>query len=87
MSRRYISFYLQGKFYELNLSAFNEIFSFPPSLDLSLRQVPCEFNSNVFGERFWGILILTQGYIKALSLGALVSGSTTYLFMWSFCSE
>jgi len=32
----YISFYLQGQFYELNLSAFNEIFGFPPSLDVTM---------------------------------------------------
>jgi len=29
---RYISFYLNREFYELNLSAFNSIFGFPPSL-------------------------------------------------------
>ena len=42
----YISFYLQGQFYELNLRAFNKIFGFPPGLDLSLREVPFEFNPN-----------------------------------------
>jgi len=31
----YISFYLQGQFYEMNLSAFNEIFGFLPSLDVT----------------------------------------------------
>jgi len=30
----YISFYLQGKFYESNLSAFSEIFGFSPTLDV-----------------------------------------------------
>ena len=44
----YISFYLQGQFYELNLSAFNDIFGFPPSLDLLLHQVSREFNLNAF---------------------------------------
>jgi len=36
----YISFYLQGQFYELNSSAFNEIFGFSPSLDVTMRKVP-----------------------------------------------
>ena len=44
----YISFYLLGHFYEFNLSAFNEIFSFPPSLDVTLRAVPRPFNPNAF---------------------------------------
>jgi len=47
----YISFYLQGQSYELNLGTFNCIFGFPPSMDLPNRQVPCEFNSNaIYGE-------------------------------------
>ena len=46
----YISFNLQGQFYELNLGTFNNIFDFPPSMDLSNYQVPCEFNPNAF----WG---------------------------------
>jgi len=52
MSSGVISFYLQWQFYELNLGTFNSIFSFPPSMDLSNRQVPWEFNPNVF----WGKL-------------------------------
>jgi len=44
----YILFYLFGQFYEFNLSAFNEIFGFPPSLDVILRKVPHQFNPNVF---------------------------------------
>jgi len=36
----YISSYLQGQFYELNLSVFNKILGFPPSLDVSIRKVP-----------------------------------------------
>jgi len=44
----YILFYLLSQFYELNLSAFNEIFGFPPSLDLTLRKVPRQFNPNAF---------------------------------------
>jgi len=49
---RYISFYLQGQLYELSLGTFNSIFGFPPSMDLSNRQVPREFNPNAF----WGEL-------------------------------
>jgi len=48
----YISFYLQGQLYELNLGTFNSIFGFPPSMDLSHCQVPREFNPNTF----WGEL-------------------------------
>jgi len=33
----YISFYLQGQLYELNLETFNSIFAFPPSMDLLNR--------------------------------------------------
>ena len=44
----YISFYWQGQFYELNLSRFNEIFGFPPSLHVSIRKVPRQFNPNAF---------------------------------------
>jgi len=40
----YILFYLQGQLYELNLGTFNDTFSFPPSMDLSNRQVHREFN-------------------------------------------
>ena len=38
-----ILFHLQGQFYELNLSAFNEIFGFPLSLDVTMRKVPRQF--------------------------------------------
>jgi hypothetical protein len=44
----YISFYLLGQFYEMNLGSFNEIFGFPPSLDVPLRAVPRQFNPNAF---------------------------------------
>ena len=30
------------------MSAFNEIFGFPPSLDVTMRKVPRQFNSNAF---------------------------------------
>ena len=44
----YISFYLQGQLYELNLGTFNSIFGFPPRMDISHRQVPHKFNLNAF---------------------------------------
>ena len=44
--KRFIIIYLQGQFYELNLSAFNEIFGFPPSLDVTIRKVSRQFDSN-----------------------------------------
>ena len=44
----YISFYLLGQFYEMNLSVFNEIFRFPLSLDVTLRTVPRQFNPSAF---------------------------------------
>jgi len=44
----YISFYLLGQFYELNLSAFNEIFGLSSSLNVTLRKVPRQFNPNAF---------------------------------------
>ena len=50
----YISFYLIKEFYELNLSAFNSIFSFPPSMDLPCRHVPKEFNPNAFWNEISG---------------------------------
>ena len=43
-----MSFYLLGQFYEINLSAFNEIFRFPPSLDVTLRTVSRQFNPSAF---------------------------------------
>jgi len=44
--------------YELNLGNFNSIFDFSPSMDLSHRQIPCEFNSNTF----WGELLGSVRY-------------------------
>ena len=44
----YISLYFLGHFYEFNLGAFNEIFGFPPSLDVTLIAVPHPFNPNTF---------------------------------------
>jgi len=56
--KRAISFYLQGPFYELNLSAFNETFRFPPSLDVTMRQVSRQFNQNAF----WGLIAGDYNY-------------------------
>ena len=42
----YISFYLQGQFYDLNLAVFNETFGFSPSMDLTEPQVLEMFNPN-----------------------------------------
>ena len=44
----YISFYLNREFYDLNLSVFNSVFGFPPSMDLPYRYVPKDFNSHAF---------------------------------------
>jgi len=59
----YISFYLQGQLYELNLGTFNSIFDFSPSMDLSNRQVPREFNPNAF----WGELSGSVKYTTSSS--------------------
>ena len=49
----YIFSYLEAQFCELNLGTFNNIFDFPPSVDLPNRQVPQEFNPNAFsGQAF-----------------------------------
>jgi len=50
----YILFYLNRKFYKLNLSAFNSIFNFPPSNDLPYRHVPKEFNPHAFWHEIFG---------------------------------
>ena len=44
----YIFFYLNRKFYELNLSAFNSIFGFIPSMDMSYRRFLKDFGPNAF---------------------------------------
>ena len=54
----YISFYLLGQFYELNLSAFNKNFGFSPSLDVTLRKVPRQFNPNAL----WGEIVENYNY-------------------------
>jgi len=60
----YISFYLQGKFYKMNLGTFNSIFIFPPSMDLSNRRVPCKFNSNVFWSELLGSVRYSTSSLK-----------------------
>jgi len=54
----YISFYLQGQLYELNLGTFNNIFGFSPNKDLPNRRIPREFNPNAF----WGELLGSVRY-------------------------
>ena len=69
----YNSFYLQGEFYELNLSILNSMFSFLLDLDLPWHQVPLEFNLNVFRD-----VSRDRRYNKSLckdtSLGILING-------------
>jgi len=51
-------FICRVNFTRWNLGTFNNIFGFSPSMDLSNRQVPCEFNSNAF----WGELLGSVRY-------------------------
>ena len=55
----YSSFYLNREFYELNLSAFNSIFGFLPSMDIPYRYVLKEFNLNVIWYETYGIIDMT----------------------------
>ena len=41
-------FICRVNFYVLNLSAFNEIFGFSPSLDVTMRKVLGQFKPNAF---------------------------------------
>jgi len=59
----YVSFYLLGQFYKMNLGTFNSIFGFPPSKDLSSQQVPRKFNPNAF----WGEVSGSVRYNTSLS--------------------
>jgi len=59
----YISFYLLGQFYKMNLGIFNSIIDFPPCMDLSNCQVPHEFNPNAF----WGELLGSVRYSASSS--------------------
>jgi len=52
------------EFCELNLSAFNSIFSFSPSMDLPYRHVPKDFNPNALGMKFIGITGMVQVTLK-----------------------
>ena len=64
----YISFYFQGQLYELHLAIFNEIFGFPPSMDLIDRQVPNIFNRN----QFLGAISRTYGYNTSSCKGTAI---------------
>jgi len=68
MSRGYILFYLNREFYELNFSAFNSMFDFPPSLDLDGRHVLRQFNRNTF----WYTLIGNYQYDAGHSKGTII---------------
>jgi len=50
------------EFYELNLSVFNEIFAFPPSMGLLHHHVPRQFNLN----SFWCEIVETIGMILVI---------------------
>jgi len=67
----YILFYSQGQFYEMNLGIFNNIFGFPPSMDLLNRQVPRKFNRMQFGVNFLGALGTTLVHQSAYILETL----------------
>jgi len=60
----YMSFYLLRQLYELNLGTFNSIFGFPPSMDLSHRQVLGEFNLNVFLSELSGSVRYSTSSLK-----------------------
>jgi len=64
----YILFYLNREFYELNSSAFNSIFHFPPSLDLNQQHVLGEFNHNAF----WYTLTSNYHYDASHSKGTII---------------
>jgi len=46
--RQRVIYHFICRFYELNLRAFNEIFDFPPSLDVTMCKVLRQFNPNAF---------------------------------------
>ena len=50
----YISFYLDREFYELKLTAFNSVFDFSLSMDLTFRHVANDFNPNAFWNENFG---------------------------------
>ena len=52
----YITFYLQGQLYELNLGTFYGIFGFPPSMDVSHHQAPENSIRMYFGVNFQEVL-------------------------------
>ena len=72
--------------YELNLGTFNSIFGFPPSMDLSHRQVPREFNPNTFWGGLSGVLgtVPVHQNVQILEIPALEQLSVFWLIL--FCS-
>jgi len=63
-----ISLYLNREFYELNLSAFNEVFGFPNSVDLPHCHILQEFNLIQFGVKLRGTICMIPVIAKAQSL-------------------
>ena len=66
------------------LSTFNEIFGFPPSLDLLLRKVPCQFNRTCLELRYCGTIITTLVHTNVLLLGTLAFGWPSALWLVVF---
>ena len=73
-------FYLQGEFYELNFSAFNDVFGFPPSLELPWHHVPQEFNRNVFWYEINGNYQYNTGTYK----GTFIRNPDIRVAQWMF---
>ena len=67
----YISFYLNREFYKFNLSVFNSIFDFSPSMDLPYRHLPKDFNLNVF----WNEISRDYRYDMSNSKGTVIRNS------------
>ena len=61
----YISLYLNKKFYELNLSSFNQVWTCP--INMSLKNL----TRMHFGKKFLGIIVMIRATLKALSVETL----------------
>jgi len=71
--------YFLLKFFKLNLSVFNSIFGFPPSMDLNHRCVPKEFNPNAF----WNSITRSYQYDTSNSKGTIIRN--LYTRVANFC--
>ena len=67
----YISFYLQGQLYELNLGTFNSIFGFPIAWTYRTVKSPANSTRMHFGVNFRGVLGTTPVHQGAHILGTL----------------